>query len=400
MLYAYTKWTRKPFPAPATLAYGGIALIVMVFGWLALTETPDRDRHPAPLEVQMAAPSRLLAPAVAQPGAPRPVYRNSVIPGGVHSAAELALALQNDAVAAAHYAGFKVAAAHLVKVEHARLVHVSYRVGDKIYWTKNTVRLEAGEFLLSDGEHLVRARCGNRIADAAQQPTLEQEPAPEVLDTLMVSADGLVDQTPYLPMVSNAGAQAPGAAQPTLTRASLGRSPSPALALPAQSSPPFLPRSAPPVAVNAPAASLPPSAPADVPGRGTDVAMPPPAATPPAAIVVPPPAPTPLPEIPMPPPFSSPTPDSPLPPTPFPLGPTTGPQPQPPGPASPAPPTEFPLGPTAGPRPEAPAAAPPAPTPVPEPGSAALAAIALAAIALVRRRAPRRRASPIDITRS
>lgn len=354
MLYANNKWTKQPFPAPAAFAGGGLALMVLVAAWLYLTETPDRIRQPMSAMTQnLTVQAGAAAPSIAQSKPLRPVYRNSVIPGGVHSAAELAFALQNDPVASAHYAGFDVSAAHLVLVEQSRLVHVSYRVGDKIYWTRNKVRLAVGESLLSDGTHLVRARCGNRIADEPEGPMLDQEPAPEVLDALMVSAEDLIDQSANPAAVSNAVFQAP------TTAARVEQPPAVRLAATMQSvtPPPFLglfnPSSQrpltllpPTVSVNTPGAA--PSEAADVPGSVIP-------ATPAAELATPPSPATPLADVPVA--------DT---------------------------PAQFPLGPAIGPEPLTPAAAPPAPTPVPEPGSAALAAVALGVLALVRRRARRR----------
>jgi hypothetical protein len=193
MQFKATTRTHYRLPSPAAFAGGGVALIVLVIGSLWLAESPEPARSPAPVALpRLAAPT---TPRQATPQPSGPVYRHSVIPGGVHGAAGLASSLARDPVASVHYANFDVARASLVKVGKSRLVHVSYRIGDKIYWTKNTVRLAAGEELLTDGIHLVRSRCGNRIADARQAIESDNEPAPEVLDALMVSADGLPDGT-------------------------------------------------------------------------------------------------------------------------------------------------------------------------------------------------------------
>jgi len=100
----------------------------------------------------------------------RPVYPYSVIRGGVYSALELDRALQHDRVAAAHYAGFDGTRVHTIRAEAGQPMYASYRVRDRIYWTRNPVRLIAGETLLTDGDNLARARCGNRLSLAPQQP--------------------------------------------------------------------------------------------------------------------------------------------------------------------------------------------------------------------------------------
>jgi len=111
-----------------------------------------------------------------------PVYSYSVIPGGVSSAHSLRAALHRDPIAAAHYVGFRVQDARLIRLTTERRAHVSYRIGDKIYWTRKEIILHAGETLLTDGTHLARTRCGNRIADVPGGPTSPAEPPVEVID--------------------------------------------------------------------------------------------------------------------------------------------------------------------------------------------------------------------------
>lgn len=173
------------------MACGAFALLVPFAVLLWLHGQPE----PAHASAPVAAVLPVVAPVATGPSAARLVYRLSVIPGGVRSATELAATVRRDHVVAAHYAGFDVAAAHLVRLDKPRFVHVSYRIGDKVYWTRKKVQLAAGEYLLSDGRHLARTRCGNRIADEVQAPVLASEPAPEVLEQSFASAEGLVDLT-------------------------------------------------------------------------------------------------------------------------------------------------------------------------------------------------------------
>jgi len=122
----------------------------------------------------------------------RPVYPYSVIRGGVYSALELDRALEHDGAAAAHYTGFDRTRVHTAHAEAGQPMYASYRVRDRIYWTRNPVRLIAGETLLTDGDNLARARCGNRLSLTPQQPI-----GPEVnlaqldRDSTAVVADGV-----------------------------------------------------------------------------------------------------------------------------------------------------------------------------------------------------------------
>lgn len=113
---------------------------------------------------------------------PTPVYAYSVIPGGVSSAQQLQSALGRDPVAAAHYADFRVRSARVIHLARERKVHVSYRMGNHIYWTRKEVTLHAGETLLSDGTHLARTRCGNRVAEIPDGPTSPSEPPIAVIN--------------------------------------------------------------------------------------------------------------------------------------------------------------------------------------------------------------------------
>ncbi len=114
--------------------------------------------------------------------AERPVYPYSVIPGGVASAKELQAALQQDPVVAKHYSDFQTKSARIFRLARARHAYVSYRLANRIYWTRKKVALHAGETLFTDGKHLSRARCGNRISETPGVPTSPSEPGEEVLN--------------------------------------------------------------------------------------------------------------------------------------------------------------------------------------------------------------------------
>jgi hypothetical protein len=108
-------------------------------------------------------------------GAGQAFYPYSVVPGGVHSAEALAAAVE-DPLVAEHYASIDIAHARVATVPAPRQVYVSYRVGNRLYWTSHKLALHAGEQVLTDGLNEIRARCGNRISDTPQQPTLAKEP--------------------------------------------------------------------------------------------------------------------------------------------------------------------------------------------------------------------------------
>jgi len=113
----------------------------------------------------------------------RAVFPYSVIPGGVRDAAELRKRADADPVVAEHYAGFRMAEARTVRLERATQMYVSYRIKNRVYWTRNRMTIPAGETLVSDGEHLARVRCGNRLSAIAAKPVSASEPPREKLES-------------------------------------------------------------------------------------------------------------------------------------------------------------------------------------------------------------------------
>jgi hypothetical protein len=134
-----------------------------------------------------ATDSDWLAPTPVLGKTDRVLYPYSVIPGGVRNSAELRNAVAHDDTVAQHYADFNLANAHVVQLREARAVFVSYRMGSRIFWTKNRLKLPAGETVVTDGEHMARTRCGNRLSDAPIGPVLNTEPMPEAME---IPADG------------------------------------------------------------------------------------------------------------------------------------------------------------------------------------------------------------------
>ena len=112
----------------------------------------------------------------------RPIFPNSVVAGGVYSTAELRGAAQGDSVVATHYEGLRLDRFQPVRLASARTAHVSFRVGNQIYWTKKRVTIQRGEVVLTDGINKIRGRCGNRIAELPQLPVLPEEPTENDMD--------------------------------------------------------------------------------------------------------------------------------------------------------------------------------------------------------------------------
>jgi hypothetical protein len=110
------------------------------------------------------------------------LFPYSVIPRGVATVKELKGTLTRDPVVAAHYRGFDVSGARVVRAERSRAVYVSYRLGNLVFWTKNKMVVPRGEALITDGTHTARMRCGNRISDTPMAPVSKAEPAASKFD--------------------------------------------------------------------------------------------------------------------------------------------------------------------------------------------------------------------------
>jgi hypothetical protein len=91
---------------------------------------------------------------------------------------------------ARHYSDFDLRKVRVARLQQARSVFVSYRIAGQIFWTKNRLTLRAGETVVTDGEHMARTRCGNRISEAPVGPVLNTEPLPEAME--IPAAGGLL----------------------------------------------------------------------------------------------------------------------------------------------------------------------------------------------------------------
>jgi hypothetical protein len=163
-----------------------LAVLALIFGVCASFSSPQ---HGPLAPVSTASEDSYYSldfsensPASAKNSGPT-LYPYSVIPAGAHDGHQLREAVRREPLVAAHYAGFSVGKARIVRLSHDKLAYVSYRLGNRIYWTKKKVTLHEGEWLLSDGEHLARTRCGNRVSDVPMGPTSPQEPPETVWNT-------------------------------------------------------------------------------------------------------------------------------------------------------------------------------------------------------------------------
>ncbi len=125
----------------------------------------------------------------------RPVYPYSVVPGGVRDVEELKWAAAHDPVVRAHYAGFDYDHARVVRLVLERTAYVSYRIGNKVYWTRRRITLRKGETVITDGRITARTKCGNRVEEVPQQLSSIEAP-PMLFDEPRIPELGPAIQTP------------------------------------------------------------------------------------------------------------------------------------------------------------------------------------------------------------
>ena len=159
-----------------------VAIASIAAGAWVLQRATTESRQPVVSDADPADSDPIdgTVPAIAD----RPVYKHSVIPGGVRDQRDLAGAIERDPVVAQHYRDLDPATMRRETLSADQLAFVSYRMGDRIYWTKQKVRISAGETILTNGDTLIRARCGNCISLEPMLPTADDEPDPAELDAL------------------------------------------------------------------------------------------------------------------------------------------------------------------------------------------------------------------------
>jgi hypothetical protein len=158
------------------------AIVAAVLMLVALTIDMRRPATPVVPVAEAIAP--LITPPAAAARFQRPNYRHSVIAGGAFTRDELAAAMREDAVVAAHYRRVDTDRIREAVTAQPRTAYVSYRIGHRVYWTRNPVRIPAGEAVLTDGVTEIRARCGNGISESPRQPVSDQEPPTDELDNV------------------------------------------------------------------------------------------------------------------------------------------------------------------------------------------------------------------------
>jgi PEP-CTERM motif-containing protein len=194
----------------------GIVVAVLVLftavAWLWASRRSDNSS--SDLAFSSSDPSQSLASMAAQEALNRPatarrsvrvVYPYSIVPGGVRNPKELLDATAHDPVAARHYAAFDFRKARVVELQESKLVYLSYRMHDKVYWTKKKVSLHKGEKLLTDGKTTARTRCANQVSDQAKPNVSPEEPPAFKFEDPYLADGGTAMHAPFPSDLNSAG---------------------------------------------------------------------------------------------------------------------------------------------------------------------------------------------------
>lgn len=158
---------------------------------------------------------------------PRKVFRYSVVPGGVFTPEELRMARESDPVVALHYADFGKDT-RITTLKEDMYVYISYRKGDKVYYSKKKHKVCKGEVVITDGKNYARTRCANRITKIFRPPAIAfDEPKAPEFDYIdpPASAD-VVPQDPVMTSNYYGLPDGPGYA-PAVPQAQTGANPGP-----------------------------------------------------------------------------------------------------------------------------------------------------------------------------
>lgn len=198
----------------------GFLTAACVISWQLARQQPTFELRPLVSATAAAQLPESQGDSIAWPrmpdspfGTKRRVFAYSVIPGGISTPEELRQVAAKDPVVSRHFQGFNFDRAHLVRLAQKQSIYVSYRIGDRVYWTRGKVTLYPGETLISDGSMEARTRCGNRIALAPLNGGSPLEPPLEELEAPPIRLDPDLSPPPLPSPAAAKLAEVPLAAQ-------------------------------------------------------------------------------------------------------------------------------------------------------------------------------------------
>src|SRR5665213_876647 len=201
---------------PGRMAGVLVCLLSLAAGLLtpALVSPPRLPwRHASKLESLAATPVSYVTTMVVEQ-VKRKVYPYSIVSGGAEDLAEAKRSMSDPAIQR-NYANVDLTQLKQVKLTENLSGYVSYRWGEKIYWTARKITLHAGETVFTDGKNIVRGRCLNCYSALPMQPVRPHEPTEAAFDSPL-EMPATVYSFPQLPLYAPVLPAPPGELTPTV----------------------------------------------------------------------------------------------------------------------------------------------------------------------------------------
>ncbi len=200
------------YAQPAKLAGVLVGLLSLAAGLHSPAVVAPSARPPSNLETSVSPPVSYVTTMVVKQQN-RKVYPYSIVPGGAEDVRQAKQSMTDPAIKE-HYANVDLTQLKQVKLTENLSGYVSYRWGDKIYWTAKKITLHAGETVFTDGKNIVRGRCLNRHSALPMQPIRPHEPTELAFDAPL-EMPVTVYSFPMLPLLAPVLPVPPGELTPT-----------------------------------------------------------------------------------------------------------------------------------------------------------------------------------------
>lgn len=194
-----TPWLRRD----AARLTGVLAAVLIVSAAVltpAVVSPPTLPWRTLPVQRHLAARPIAYVTTMVVEQVKRKVFPYSIVPGGAADVLQAKWAMADPAVKA-NYTNVDFSHLRQETLKTNLKGYVSYRWGEKIYWTKKALTLRAGETIFTDGVHIVRGRCLNCYSALPMNPTRPTEPTEKVLD-VPAEMPVIVYSFPKLPVLA------------------------------------------------------------------------------------------------------------------------------------------------------------------------------------------------------
>jgi hypothetical protein len=169
------------------------SFILTIVGLIAIIAAHEYFSHHAPQSVHAEKKISFANPVVSFSEAP--LLEHPVIAEGIHDLGQLYAAMNRFP---SLYRKFDPTTAQLTRLKYPLFAYSSYRVGNRVLWTKERIVIAAGtEVWMDAAGHLIEARCGNMLLAGDDDPdSLPYDSLASYTPTLPAIVPSVVSETP------------------------------------------------------------------------------------------------------------------------------------------------------------------------------------------------------------